>query len=47
MARTRSEEPESHEPCPECGGTLGYNETTGINLKTGHYSGCSQWKESA
>lgn len=33
------------EACEECGGKLGYDPTTGIDLKQGHYSSCSKWRQ--
>ena len=48
MPRRSFDEPEAPaapEVCEECGGKLGYDPNTGIELKQGHYSGCSQWKQ--
>jgi len=39
------EEWAAQEPCPECGARPGYNPTTGIEVKQGHTSNCSQWKQ--
>lgn len=36
--------PAPAEPCEECGGQLGYNAATGVELKQGHYSSCTHWK---
>jgi hypothetical protein len=35
--------PAKPEACEECGGKLGYDPNTGIDLKQGHYSSCSKW----
>ena len=32
-------------PCPICGGTPGYNTSTGVELKQGHYSSCPEWRQ--
>lgn len=37
------ETPAAAVPCKECGGKPGYDPQTGIELKQGHYSSCSQW----
>lgn len=38
-------EPKPPPVCPECGGKPGYDPASGIELKQGHFSFCSQWKQ--
>lgn len=33
------------EACEECGGKPGYDPGSGIELKQGHFSSCSKWKQ--
>lgn len=36
---------EAQTPCAECGGRPGVNPATGVELRQGHYLGCSQWTD--
>ena len=42
---SESEAPMVVVSCEECGGKPGYDPQTGIELKQGHFSSCSKWRQ--
>lgn len=45
MTQMTHDEWAAQDPCEECGGRPGYDPSSGIDLKQGHYSSCSHWSQ--